>query len=35
MISIEEIVCMIEEEFANGRVKQIASRKMISILERY
>jgi len=34
MINIEEIVCMIEEEFANGRVKQIASRKMISILER-
>lgn len=34
MINIEEIVCMIEEEFANGRVKQIASRKMTSILER-
>jgi len=33
-MNIEEIVGMIEEEFANGRIKQIASRKMINTLER-
>jgi len=34
MISIEEIVSMIEAEFANGRIKQIASIKMVRELER-
>lgn len=34
MVSIEEIVGMIEGEFSNGRIKQIASRKMIRTLER-
>jgi len=34
MVSIEEIVGMIEKEFSNGRNKQIASRKMMRILEK-
>ena len=34
MMSIEEIVDLIEEEFTKGRIKQIASKKVIRMLER-
>jgi predicted GNAT family acetyltransferase len=33
MMSIEKIVDMIEEEFAKGRIKQVASRELIRTLE--